>query len=450
VGSKTVHSAGWVIGACLTAMVLVGIGRGAASVAAPRFAAAHLVGSVATGAYLQEVGTTDLTGDRIADVIVTRIWPDHVERAPITILAGNGKGGFVNRTAQLFDGQVPSPFWPRRTAFADFNRDGRADVLLADTGFDRDPFPGALSTLILSAANGKLVDASGNLPKAPAFTHSVAIADFNGDGAPDIYEGNLSGPTVKAGYQVLLNDGSAHFRVAADALPSDMTQRYTPHWDAAGAADVNGDGSSDLILLGSSSFASRVLLNDGHAHFRILADAIPPKPWAPTANGLAVTPVELNGDGHTDLLAAFTKQDPFYVGRWVQVLINNGDGTFRDETATRLPQSDNSLGWPYSIYVADLNRDKKPDIEVSAYPNRDATPSFYINKGAGTFAPLARSAFSTPPAAMFALLDANRDGRLDVFSAEPQSGGTEVYSLLRQLPPPKPCKRTKPRRCKRG
>jgi FG-GAP-like repeat len=450
-GSKRTRRAGWLLGACLSAAFLSGAVGRAASVATLRFSPAINVGATDTGgAYLQEVGTADLTGDGIGDVIVTRTSPDRA--VPITLLVGNGKSGFTDRTASLFDGRVPSTIWSRRTAFADFNGDGRTDVLLANTGFDRDPFPGAQSTLILSTPNGKLVDASANLPQGPAFTHSVAIADFNADGAPDIYEGNLGGPTVTVGYRVLLNDGTAHFRVAPDALPGDMTQRYAPHWDASGAADLNGDGAPDLVLLGSSSFPSRVLLNDGHAHFRELAGALPPKPWGATANGLAVTPAELNGDDQIDLLAAFTQQDPFYVGRWIQVLINNGDGTFRDETSTRLPQSDNSLGWPYSIYVTDLNRDKKLDIEVSAFSNLQATPSFYLNKGGGTFAPLAPAAFGSQPAPMFGLLDANRDGRVDAFTAVPSTGGgQEHYFLHRQLAPPKPkCKRrTKHRVCRK-
>jgi hypothetical protein len=104
---------------------------------------------------------------------------------------------------------------------------------------------------------------------------------------------------------------------------------------------------------------------------------------------------------------------------------------FRDETAGRIPQADNSLGWPYSIFVADLNRDKRPDIAVSAFSSQNPTPAFYLNKGDGTFTPLPRLASATLPAAMFGLLDANRDGRLDIFSAVPSSfaQGVEHYAL---------------------
>jgi VCBS repeat protein len=133
----------------------------------------------------------------------------------------------------------------------------------------------------------------------------------------------------------------------------------------------------------------------------------------------------------------YTKNDPFYVGRWIQVLINNGDGTFRDETSTRLPQSDNSGVWPYSIQVADVNHDGKPDIGVSLFPSPSQAPPFYLNRGDGTFAPISRNTFLSPPPQMFTLLDANRDGHLDVFgSTAAASGGPEEHYVVEQLARP--------------
>ena len=52
---------------------------------------------------------------------------------------------------------------------------------------DTDPFPGYQNTLILSAPGGKLVDATGNLPQVYDYTHSAAAADVDGDGATDLY-----------------------------------------------------------------------------------------------------------------------------------------------------------------------------------------------------------------------------------------------------------------------
>jgi hypothetical protein len=158
---------------------------------------------------------------------------------------------------------------------------------------------------------------------------------------------------------------------------------------------------------------------------------MPPKPFGPDAEGLAIAPIELNGDSHPDLLVAFTKHNPFYQGRWIQVLINNGDGTFRDETSTRLPQQDNFDAWPYAIRVADLNGDGKPDVAVAV--NNGGAPPFYLNNGDGSFTPLAVStAFP-----MFDLAEVNGDGRTDIVSAAPSgSGGSDTYSVSLQQSPP--------------
>ena len=80
------------------------------------------------------------------------------------------------------------------------------------------------------------------------------------------------------------------------------------------------------------------------------------------------------------------------------MLVNNGNGTFRDETTTRLPQADNVDQWPYSIYVDDLNGDRHPDIAVALYPHPSQTPPFYENQGDGTFRPMNIEALEPRPA----------------------------------------------------
>ena len=330
--------------------------------------------------------------------------------------------------------------WARRTLFADFNGDGRQDVFIADTGYDALPFSGYPNTLILSAPGGKLVDASANLPRDPDFTHSGAVGDVDRNGTVDIFAGNLSsgcGGCAQVPPEVLLNDGTGHFQVLAGALPADVAAPFSPHYDASTLADLTGDGALDLVLLGSPSANSRVLVNDGSGHFSDLPNAIPAKPWAPDAEGLAVTAADLNADGHLDLLLAYTKNQPFYVGRWIQVLINDGNGTFRDETSTRLPQTDNSGVWPYAVQVADLNGDHLPDIAVSLFSFPASAPPFYLNRGDGTFAPIDSRAFVATPPPMFALLDANHDGRLDVFGSTSAGAGPEQHFLIEQLGRPR-------------
>ena len=415
------------VGVLLVGAAFVGVLAAGAAPSLPRFGSPTTVAQVPWDGYLDEIGVADVTGDGKPDIVGVKFFDGSAtETHPLVVLAGDGKGGFKDVTKQVFVGAVPRTQHARHIVFADFNRDGRMDFFIADHGNDNEPFGGWPNTLVLSAPGGKLSDASANLPAEYGFTHAAAAGDVNGDGAPDLYVGNIC---CGAPPGILINDGSGHFTQLAGALPSSMIdyrssgERYT----GSALVDVNSDGLPDLVLAGEQDTPDAVMLNDGHGLFGPLPGAMPAKPFSSDAEGLAVTPIELNGDNHEDVLLAFTKQNPFYQGRWIQVLINNGDGTFKDETSTRLPQQDNLDSWPYAIRVADLNGDGNPDLAVAV--NNGGAPPFYLNKGDGTFTPLA----VTTAFPMFDLADVNGDGRTDIVSSAPSSsGGSDTYAVSLQ------------------
>jgi hypothetical protein len=385
---------------------------------------------------LHHVVSADFNGDGWPDVVLARAYWQSTETFELDVLLNDGGGNLVLGTSEVFSGTVPSVMDARELVLADFNGDGRPDIFFADQGMDAPPSPGYQNTLVLSAPGGRLVDATGNLPQQSDFTHSAAAADIDGDGDVDLYIGNTWGQTDFPP-QIWLNvGGTGVFAVASGRLPFPVEDNDYGAYTTSEFVDVNNDTFPDLILGDAGDDLeggpdSLVLLNDGTGHFSILADAIPSKPFSETDSAMDIDATDLNGDGYEDLLIAFTKWD--YVGRYIQVLINNQDGTFRDETSTRLPQSDNNDPWIVWVYLLDLDMDGHLDIVASTVGGQE--PLFYLNNGDGTFRPLP-NVFNIGTGGPFTFLDVDQDGYLDVLWAYPALYGQtcpEQHFIVRAL-----------------
>ncbi|MGA2005922.1 MAG: Ig-like domain repeat protein, partial [Terriglobales bacterium] len=191
--------------------------------------------------------------------------------------------------------------------------------------------------------------------------YSVAVADLNGDNKPDLIVANecASGSNCSNGsLDVLLGNGDGTFQGAV-SYPSGGY-----HAVSVAVADVNGDGHPDLLVAnmcaGSSNCANgtiSVLLGNGDGTFQV---AVPYNSGGEYAYSIAVA--DVNGDGHPDLLVANECQTYASCGNGggVSVLLGNGDGTFQ------VPVSYNSGGYEaYSIAVADVNADGHLDLLVA-------------------------------------------------------------------------------------
>ena len=241
------------------------------------------------------------------------------------------KGAHSKRgTSEVISGDIPKVMEPREIVLDDFNGDDRVDIFIADQGKDADPWPGYQNTLILSAPGGKMVDASKNLPQQSDQTHSATTADIDGDGDNDLFIGNLGGGGVAP--QIWLNDGTGIFTIANGILPNEQTDLMKNWYTTCLFSDINNDEYPDLILgQGDINRESHVLINDGTGHFTRVETSLPPSFFAPEQCPVDIKAGDIDEDDLMDLLIVNTRNS-FY-GWYIQVLINNGDGTFRDETA---------------------------------------------------------------------------------------------------------------------
>jgi hypothetical protein len=356
---------------------------------------------------LDMMHTGDFDGNGWTDLVVARLDFGTSRTFEIDILLNDGAGNLEDGTLRLFSGPVPQVQHARGFVVADFNGDYRDDIFIANEGQDAPPFPGYQNTLVLSSGDGSLVDATSKLPQRYDETHSATAADIDGDGDVDLYVGNLGGGGVPP--DILLNDGTGRFQVAVGLLPQaqrDVSQNW---YTSSEFADVNNDGFPDLILgQGDPDRDSHVLLNDGGGRFSKVSTPLPPTIFAPIQQILDIKASDISGDGYLDLILLDTRNS--YVGRYVQVLINNGDATFRDETPARLPQSTNTDAAVRFVNLLDLDYDGDVDIVGEAWAG-EGHP-FYLNDGRGYY--YAWDKGFEIHGHVFAFLDISGDGRRDI------------------------------------
>jgi hypothetical protein len=128
----------------------------------------------------EDIKSVDLNGDGIDDVAAI----DSFSFTLATALA-DGHGGFSSAltTVDQYGGQGPTSL-----GVADFNHDGRQDVVVSDIA-------NYATNLMVFTGNGTVKPQQAGTFNAAAFSQNPAIADFNGDGKPDIAvagPGNMS------------------------------------------------------------------------------------------------------------------------------------------------------------------------------------------------------------------------------------------------------------------
>ncbi len=265
--------------------------------------------------------------------------------------------------------------------------------------------PGTFTALLLAAATTVCAAATPTFERMQLLeakgetSASVSLGDIDGDGDLDIVLAR--GRHWPLDNLILRDDGRGNF--TTEKLPTAPDRTYS-----AALADLNGDGSLDLVVSNDRPDRKVIYLNDGRGNFRA-AGNFGRAEW-PTRY---ITVADLNGDGHPDIIVANRSSNPAKpVPSYL--CLNDGKGGFPNEIP--LPTQSATI-----IVAADLDGDGKIDLFV---PHRDGGQSFiFWNDGTGKFAaspvPFG-SRSSTARAAVAADMDG--DGIIDLIIGDAKTG----------------------------
>ncbi len=219
---------------------------------------------------------------------------------------------------------------------ADFNGDGQPDLLWQHRT------TGQLAVWYMDGVTRVGGAALVPSPIADLNWQVVGVADFNGDGQPDLLWRHQTTGQLAVWYM----DGVT--RVGGAALvPSPIADL---NWQVAGVADFNGDGQPDLLWRHQTTGQLAVWYMDGVT--RVGGAALVPSPIA-DLNWQVVGVADFNGDGQPDLL--WRHQTTGQLAVWYM------DGVTRVGGAALVPSPIADLNWQVAG-VADFNGDGQPDL----------------------------------------------------------------------------------------
>jgi hypothetical protein len=356
-------------------LVTLMLGNGDGTFATPRTFTVTRDGKSPVQGYIPSgIAVDDFNGDGNKDLAVTNVGTNTV-----AVLLGDGKGSF-GKALNLPVGRAENA--GMGVATGDFNRDGKVDLVTGNSGADT-------ISVILGKGNGTFVE-------EPAFPvgerpFQLVVADFNNDGIPDVATANVGNDFKGNTVSVLLGKKGGGFQ-------SQKVITIAQNMAGLAAADFNGDGKVDLVVVSTALNEGFVLLGRGDGTFA------PPVAIPVGAFPGYIAIGDFNGDGKQDI-AVSNFNGP------ISILLGDGKGGFRKGADVSIPDAVDL----FSIVTSDFNRDGKTDLAILTRTIGD----FFVVKtllgnGDGTFQSDHDVTAALPSILSFAVGDLNNDGIPDI------------------------------------
>ncbi len=341
-----------------------------------------------TGDRPQDVAVCDIDGDRSPDILTA-----NSESADVSVLVGNGAGGFSPGAGPTLTTGIASHL----IACGDLTGDGHLDVVV--TSHDSHDI-----VILPGDGRGGLVPESRlQFPALEAggpHNHGLLALDLDGDGDLDIATTNQEEESVS----VLLGDGAGGF---LPATGSPFPVGRMPY--IASAGDVDGDGRLDLAVPNARGNDVTILLGTDGGSFR----EAPGSPFAVESRPYFAGLVDVDGDSRLDLVTSHAETS------LLTILIGDGSGGF--DPAPGSPFDAENRG--YMVRSGDVNLDGRADLITSG----GRGVAVLLGDGRGGFAPAPGSPFEVGAGAWaVAVADIDLDGKLDIVTANSEDDTVTV------------------------
>lgn len=284
------------------------------------------------------LASADFNNDGKLDLAVLSLRPMNID---VSILPGDGMGGFNAPTVYsvvAVTGNHTLYAMPDSIAVADFNGDGKPDVAV---GFEGDFGIGTYLSVLLNNGSGALLTPINTELQYPLDTGVItpmAAGDFNGDGKNDLIIGirlsSLSGPHNAWRF---LGNGMGGFGTGVQLATTGGGERISD----ISIGDLNADGKVDAVLAFGGNF-SRIMLGNGNGFFTIFN-------LGGSVGGAGSTIADFNGDGKADVI----------IGSHIE--LGDGLGGFRVGGTLW-----NIISYKTRVYSGDFNSDGKIDVVTVA------------------------------------------------------------------------------------
>jgi hypothetical protein len=198
-------------------------------------------------------------GDFRSDGRPTLVFQDSVDNRVVFWYTGGANNATI--TGGDYVNQTPAAGW-KVVGIADFNRDGRSDLLLQNQ---------TTGQLAIWFMKGPIYQSGVRIPSTPgAGLQVVGTGDFNADGFADIVFQNRKTGQVTIWFM----------NAATYAGSSPLKSTLAPGWSVIGIGDYNGDGRADLLLQNQTTHQTAVwYLNGTFYQGSSVLSQSPPADW---------------------------------------------------------------------------------------------------------------------------------------------------------------------------